>query len=174
MKKDLPKLEELIEEGNQFNFGNNRRLAHSEFYSEATSDFLSWLSKVEDYIYNNFDESSGPYKLLNSVNKSHFNGYYQSEFESELNKIKGAINSCKSLRPNKKSKENYIFSLIKNPFFWTVLVVAISASYKLGYDNGKAKFDNEKIEMKAENTLLRDSVNFYKLKDKQQTKAKKR
>jgi hypothetical protein len=65
--------------------------------------------------------------MLNSVKKIKFSGYYQSEFETEFNKLKGAINSFLSLNPNKKQQENQILSLIKNPLFWTAIVILMSA-----------------------------------------------
>ena len=88
-----------------------------------------------------------------------FSGYYQSEFETEFTKLKGAIKSCENLKPNKRVQENnHIISLIKNPIFWTVIVVLIGASYKLGFDNGNSRFDNEKNELNKENIKLNDSI----------------
>lgn len=160
----MTNIDELINEGNQFNFENNKKFFYDQFYSEATPEFLSWVSKVEDYIVSNYNESSGPYNMLSSVKKSKFSGYYQSEFETEFNKLKGAINSCKSLKPNKKSQrsDNLIISLITNPIFWTVLVVVAGTAYKLGNDNGVTKFDSEKILLEKENTLYKDSMNSLK------------
>lgn len=152
------KLNELIDEGTRFNFENNSEISHRESFSHASPEFLAWISKVENYIYSNFEENSGPCRMLNSVKKNKFNGFAQSDFEIEFNKLKGAIKSCISLTPNKKSPENIILSLIKNPIFWSVLVVVIGAAYKLGCDIGLAKFDNEKIEIKKQNTLYRDSL----------------
>ncbi len=162
MKKNKTFINELIEEGNKFSFENNKKYNSNQHYSKATPEFLAWVSKVEDYISSNFDESSGPYKMLNSVQKIKFSGYYQSEFETEFNKLKGAINSCLSLNPNKKHQENQILSLIKNPLFWTVIVILMSASYKLGHDNGLAKFDIEKIEMNRLNNIYADSISKFK------------
>jgi hypothetical protein len=127
MKKNKTFIKELIEEGNKFSFENNKKYSANQHYSKATPEFLAWVSKVEDYISSNFDESSGPYKMLNSVQKIKFSGYYQSEFETEFNKLKGAINSFLSLNPNKKQQENQILSLIKNPLFWTAIVILMSA-----------------------------------------------
>ena len=164
MKKNSLKVDELINEGNHFNFENNKKFTHNQFFSKASPDFLAWVSKVEDYIMTNFDENSGPFKMMNSVNKAKFSGYYQSEFETEFDKLKGAINSCKYLKSNKKVEDNFILSLIKNPLFWTVLVIVIGGAYKLGYDNGIAKFDNEKIELNKENTVYKDTIRILENK----------
>lgn len=76
-----------------------------------------------------------------------------------MTKLKGAIRSCKDVRPNKKTQDNAIISLIKNLYFWTVLVVGIGASYKLGFDNGMAKFDNDKNDMNNQIIVYKDSIN---------------
>ena len=68
------------------------------------------------------------------------------------------------IKPNKNKHDNQILNLIKNPLFWTVLVVVIGATYKLGYDNGIAKFDNEKIELKNINKSYKDSMNILNKK----------
>ena len=125
----------LIDEGNKYDFDNNKYYAYGEVFSRATTEFLSWVSKVEDFISSNYSESSGPYKMLQSVNKAKFSGYYKYEFDAELTKLKGAIKSCENLKPNRITTGDKIIELIKNPFFWTVLVIGISASYKLGFDN---------------------------------------
>ena len=164
MEKKNLEVTELIIEGNQYSSENNKKYAHGEFYSDATTEFLAWISKVENYIYTNFDENSGPYKMIQSADKSKFSGYYLTQFDRELLKFKGAIKSCESLKPNKSKNENQILSLIRNPFFWTTLVILISGAYKLGFDNGNSKFDIEKQEFNEKNKVLRDSINILKSK----------
>lgn len=162
MKNKNLYITELIKEGDNYSSENNKKIAHGQYLSDASTEFLSWISKVEDYIYTNFDENSGPYKMLQSANKSKFSGDYLSEFDRELAKFKGAIKSCETLKPNKSKSENLIISLIKNPFFWTVLVITIGGAYKLGFDNGNSKFDTEKQEFKDRNKILNDSINLLK------------
>jgi len=166
MKQNQINLDDLVNEGNKFSFENNSNMTYNEFYnisqhfSKATPEFLAWISKVEDYIISNYDVNSGPYKLISSVQKHTFNGNYKSEFDEELIKVKGAIISCKTIKPNKIKQDNKIISLLNNLYFWSVLVILIGASYKLGYDNGFAKYDNEKIEMNNQNIFLSDSINI--------------
>ncbi len=150
MRKNNNYLNDLIKEGQNFNFNNNRKIFSYDgtSYSDASNDLMSWISKVEDYIRSNYDDNSGPVKMIESVKKEKFNGYHQSEFETELKKLQGAIMSCERILPNKKKDDNYILSLIKNPVFWTILVVVIGDTYKLGHDIGESKFGNEKIEQK--------------------------
>jgi hypothetical protein len=156
-------LSELITEGNKYSFENNSYYTYGEAFSRSTTDFLSWISKVENYILSNYDESSGPYKMLISVDRSKFSGYYEYEFEPELTKLKGAIKSCKNLAPNKLKSSNPIIDLIKNPIFWTVLVFVGGASYKFGFDNGNTKYESEKIELSEKNKVLKDSLTQSKV-----------
>ncbi|KFE98010.1 hypothetical protein IX39_16530 [Chryseobacterium formosense] len=158
-------VQELINEGNNYSSENNCKIKYGEYFSDATPEFLAWISKVENFIYTNFDENSGPYKMLQTADKSKFSGYYLSEFDRELQKYKGAIKSCEHLKPNKSKSENVIISLIKNPVFWTTLVVVIGGSYKLGFDNGNSKFDKEKQEFIDINKKLIDSVKLLKIEN---------
>ncbi|PXX99092.1 hypothetical protein DF185_14530 [Marinifilum breve] len=155
-------VDELIIEGNDFSFENNKKLYHGKFYSEVTNEFLSWVSKVDNYIRINYEENSGPLRMLETVDSFKFSGFDKDEFETELTKLKGAIKSCQSIKPNKKTKDNYILSLIKNPLFWTTIVVLVGGAYKLGYDNGKAKFDKEKISLKDEANLSKKEITKLK------------
>lgn len=69
MSKAATDLDELINEGDLYNFENNKYYSYDHYYSRATPDFLSWVSKVEDYIITNYDQNSGPHKMLDSVKK---------------------------------------------------------------------------------------------------------
>jgi len=164
-------VENLIDEGNKYTFQNNSHGSGGFMYSKATPEFLSWVSKIEDYIRSNYNENSGPYKLIESLKREKLSGNYKSEFDAELAKLKGAIESCKHVTPNKKKErdDNVVISLIKNYIFWTVLVVTTGASYKLGYDNGNYKFDKTMIELNKENELSKNTNsildNKIKLKD---------
>lgn len=150
-------LDDLIEEGNKYTAQNNSYNNSGIIFSRATPEFLSWVSKVDDYIRSNYDENSGPYKLIETLKREKLSGHYLSELETELAKLKGAIASCKNVKPNKKiaKEDNLIISLIKNYIFWTVLVVVCGGAYKLGHDNGVSKFDKNMIELNKENELFK-------------------
>jgi hypothetical protein len=67
--------------------------------------------------------------------------------------------------------ENKIIALLKNVYFWGVLVIVIGASFALGKDIGVSKFDKEKKDwydenksLKEDNKVLKDSVNMLKVK----------
>lgn len=163
------KLQDLISEGNQITFQNNSKNTRHGIYSNASENLLSWISQVENYIRHNYNNESGPYKLFETFDKAILNGYEQSQFESEIKKLLGALKSCENIAPNKivQKDDNVIMSLIKNYLFWTVLVVAVSGAYKLGFDNGNSKFDKEKIEMNKENEILKSDKKILEKKDAQ-------
>ena len=150
-------LQDLITEGNQITFQKNSKNSQFGTYSDATEELLSWVSRVEDYIRSNYNDESGPYKLFETFNRNKLTGFTQRDFEEEIKKLSGALKSCENISPNKiiKKDDHLIISLIKNYLFWTVLVVAVGGSYKLGFDNGNSKFDKEKIEMSKENDMLK-------------------
>lgn len=152
-------LDDLIKEGNKYTFQNNSYNRNGNYYSKATHEFLSWVSKIEDYIRSNYNENSGPYKLIETLKRENLSGNFQNQFEDELAKLKGAIGSCKDVAPNKKKEkdDNAIISLLKNYIFWTVLVIVSGGAYKLGYDNGASKFDKTMIELNKENELLKST-----------------
>jgi hypothetical protein len=157
-------LEDLIHEGNEFNFDNNKQISSDfQYYSKASTNLMSWITKVEDYIRMKYDINSGPVKMLESVDKTKFNGYYKSQFDLELNKVKGAINSCKFLTPNSPNRLSFL-KILKNSLFWVIIIPLIGGIYQLGFDNGNARFDNEKIELSKQNLILRDSIQYLNKK----------
>jgi hypothetical protein len=56
---------------------------------------------------------------------------------------------------NNESSDNKIIALLKNLYFWGVLVVVIGASFAIGKEFGSAKFDKEKQEWFNENQKLK-------------------
>lgn len=162
MKKKLKeKLDNLIVEGKNISFTNNSYSSQHGTFSRASNELLSWVSKVEDFVSSNYDEKSGPYKLFETFDRNKLTGHYQREFEEHITKLNAVLKSCEAIEPNKKNtskSENVIISLITNYLFWTVLVVAVGASYKLGYDNGNVKFEKDKIELSEENYNLKEEL----------------
>lgn len=160
-KKLKDKLNNLIEESKNISFANNSYSSQNEIFSRPSNELLSWVSKVEDFILSNYDEKSGPYKLFETFDRNKLTGYYQSDFDQNITKLIAVLKSCEQIEPNKKNtskNENIIISLITNYLFWTVLVVAVGASYKLGYDNGNVKFEKDKIEINEENYKLKKEL----------------
>lgn len=153
-------LEALIEQGKQFNFENNSYINSGIVYSRASGEFLAWVAGIEHFVYKNYDVDSGPVKLFNTLDKSKFSGHYQSVFEKQLNILLGVLISCKNIQPTiqKRKEDNPILSLVKSPLFWTVLVVAIGASFTLGFNFGNVKFDKDLIELVQTKKDLEDSV----------------
>jgi hypothetical protein len=160
-KKLKEKLNNLIEESENISFANNSYTSHNGTFGRASNELLSWVSKVEDFVVSNYIEKSGPYKLFESFDRNKLTGYYQKEFEGQITKLIAVLKSCEDIEPNIKNtskNENVIISLITNYLFWTVLVVVVGASYKLGYDNGNVKFEIDKIELSEENINLKKQL----------------
>ncbi|MCS6283696.1 MAG: hypothetical protein HUM72_24540, partial [Dolichospermum sp.] len=65
MEKNV--LDEIIKQGETFNFRNNSETNSSGTYGKASDDLLSWAANVEEYIRVNYGEESGPYKLYQSI-----------------------------------------------------------------------------------------------------------
>lgn len=153
-------LDTLIEQGKIFNFGNNSCQSYSEMYSKASDEFLAWVARVEHYVIQNYDGDSGPVKLLNTVDKNKFSGYYQSDFDKQINILRGVLISCKEIQPTKQKKreDNPILILIKSPLFWTVIGVLIGGSFTLGFNFGNTKFDKDLIELTQTKKDLQDSI----------------
>lgn len=156
IKKKRKNIEKLIQEGNTFSFENNsKKFSSGGVFSFASADFLAWLSKVESLIYKYYDKNSGPVKMIESVNKRHFNGFYAKDFEAEVVKIQGAIMSCKDLNPSFK---NFVTNKIILSVLGTVFLTLIGGAYKFGRDSGYIKFEKEKIELYEQNKVYGDSI----------------
>jgi len=161
----MDKIEELIQKGQTFNFNNNSYTASHGTYSKASDDLLGWAATVEDFIRTNYGEESSAFKLYQTFDRRKLTGYEQYDFDRQMTILFASLKSCQSISPisKKRSEENAIIKLLKNPIFWTVLVTAIGASFALGNYFGSNKFDKEKIELSEENRLLKDSINHLKV-----------
>jgi hypothetical protein len=166
------RLNRLIEQGKTFNFRNNCRLSSHGTYSKASDELLAWIANVEDFIKENYGEDSSPFRLYNSFDRTKLSGNYESAFDKQLTTIKGALRSCENIQP-KPSKpnedDNLIIRLIKNPFYWTSIVILISASYALGLKFGRSNFDKEKNEYyektKKQDVQIENLIESINVKD---------
>ena len=154
------RLEELIEKGKGFSFDNNCHQTSHGIYSKPSDGFLAWIAGVEDFLINNYDEESGPVKLFKTFDRKQLSGNYQISFEKQLQILRGVLISCKDIPPvkRKRQEDNPILSLLKNPLFWTAMVVLIGGSFALGFRLGNAKFDNNLIELSQTKKDLQDSI----------------
>ena len=159
-------IDELINSGQNFNFRNNSNSKSYGTYTCASDELLSWIAIVESFISNNYGDESAAFKLIKDVDKSKFNGYEQDDFEEQMNIINGALKTCKKIPLKlavKTSDDNLIIQLLKNIYFWTVLVVISGGAFGLGLHFGNSKFDKEKIEFYE--TTKKQEVKIDSLKE---------
>lgn len=163
-------LERLISVGEKFNFRNNSKNGQYGMYTQVSDEFLGWFANSESFIIDNYGENSGPYKLLKKVDQNKFNGYEQDDFIEQKSIILGALKACQTIPPKEfNASEHPIISLLKNPTFWTILVITLGGAFALGLHFGASKFDREKLDLYEENRQLRmdkeilsDSLNDFK------------
>lgn len=86
--------------------------------------------------------------------------------------LNGALKYCKNIVPKKKQKQiddHIIIQLIKNIYFWNVLLVISSGAFALGLHFGISKFDKEKS--KFYETTKKQEVEINSSKDNLQSKT---
>lgn len=145
----MDKIDELIKAGQVFTFRNNSYSTSYGIYTRASDELLGWAATVEDFIRNNYGADCAAFKLYQTFDRGKLNGYEQDEFEKQMNVINGSLKACKNITPktvNKEVDEHQIIQLIKNIYFWTVLLIVSGGAFALGIHFGTSKFDKEKSE----------------------------
>jgi hypothetical protein len=168
----MDRLDELIEQGKKFTFENNRQSLGGYQYGKASDELLGWAASVEDFIRTTYGEENAAFKLYQSFERKKLTGHYQQDFESQLTILHGSLKACKNIPIKKliqKEDDHQIIRLIKNPYFWTVMLVVIGGTFMLGQYFGSTKFDKEKLEFYEQtiqlNKDLRQAEKDNKTKD---------
>lgn len=167
----MDKIDELLQSGQAFTFRNNSYSASHGTYTRASDDLLGWAATVEDFIRNNYGEDCAAFKLYLTFDRKKLNGYEQDEFEKQMTVLNGALKACKNIMPktgNKKVDDHQIIQLIKNGYFWTVLLIISGGAFALGLHFGTSKFDKEKSEFYE--TTKRQEIEINALKNNLLTK----
>ncbi|NTV66925.1 MAG: hypothetical protein HGB06_04450 [Chlorobaculum sp.] len=142
-------LDKLIQQGKTYNFINNSETDTNGTFGKPTSELLGWIATVDNFIREYYGEKSGPYKMYLKFDQSKLTGYYESDFNSQIEILMGALTACRQLEPIKKEtlKDDHpLITLIKNIYFRTAIVPIISGAFMLGIYIGALKFGKEKIE----------------------------
>ena len=111
------------------------------------------------------------YHMVNDLDEPY--SISPGEFEEQMAILNGALKSCKNIVPKNKKKQNddhLIIQLIKNIYFWTVLLVISGGAFALGLHFGISKFDKEKSELYE--TTKKQEVEINSLKDNLQSQTK--
>lgn len=155
-------LKTLIDEGKSLTFQTNSYTTHGEPYGRASADFRAWCVKAGEYILRNYGEHSIPYKQYGQLNLRLIEGNYSSVFYDQHNIVMGALLACQNILPTKSAikpePDHAIIALIKNLYFWSVLVVVCTTSFLLG----GIRFDQNLIDLSEHNRALNDSIAQYK------------
>jgi hypothetical protein len=116
-------LEELIKEGQTYNWENNSSLDYGECYGKLSDDYLAWVAQVDNFILEGYGEYSAPYRLFKSANIEKVNGNYKYEFDDQYPKIIAALKACKRIKPKEYSMNYDQVFLLYNLFkkFHTVV-----------------------------------------------------
>lgn len=142
-------LEDLIKQGQMFTFSNNSKTNSTGTYGKASDELLGWAANVEDFIRENYGETSGPYQLYSSFDRTRLTGYYESDFSIQITILMGALKACRQIQPKKKTKlkdDHPVTCLIKNIYFWPSITSVSAVAFMLGIYFGTSKFDKEKSE----------------------------
>jgi hypothetical protein len=145
----MDKIEELIQAGQKFNFRNNSHSASHGNYTRASEELLSWIATVEDFILNTYGEESAAYKLYLTFDRKKLNDYELDDFQKQMTVLNGSLKACKNITPKSKNNpidDHQIIQLIKNSYFWAVLIFVSGGAFGLGLRFGSSKFDKEKNE----------------------------
>lgn len=153
-------LKTLIVEGNGLTFQTNSYTSHGELYGRPSAAFRAWCTEAGEYILRNYGEHSIPYKQYSQLNLRSIEGNYNSVFTDQHNIVMGALLACQNILPTKPAikTDHAIIALIKNLYFWSVLVVVCATSFLLG----GIRFDQNLIDMSEQNRALNDSITQYK------------
>jgi hypothetical protein len=145
----MEKIDNLIQEGQKFTFRNNSYSVSHGTYTRASDELLGWIATVEDFIHSTYGDESAAYRLYLTFKREKLNGYEQDEFEKQMNILNGALKACMNISPKPSKKQiddNQVIQLIKNFYFWTVLVIISGGAFGFGLHFGASKFDKEKSE----------------------------
>jgi hypothetical protein len=94
----------LLDEGEGFTYSNNSAWhpGSNGVYGRASHDYQAWLTKVEDFIIENYGKDSPPYKQFSRFNIELINGYEEDGFEIQHSIVIGALKACQSIEPKRR------------------------------------------------------------------------
>lgn len=91
------KIEELLEEGRQYNWSNFATMSPNGFPDAEKFEYIAWKIKVETLLESEFGKSSPVFQAFNKHREFHLLGNYGEQFEGAQNHILGALKSASTL-----------------------------------------------------------------------------
>jgi len=98
------KINELIAEGEKYNFSNNSYRSSVGAYSRASVKMQAWIAECEDIILSKYGKESSPWKLFARFNRVELDDYLQDDFDRQKNIILSALNACLRISPKGKTE----------------------------------------------------------------------
>ena len=95
-------LDELLNEGQGFNFQNNCYRSNHGIYTKASDEYQAWIASVEDFILVHYGNESAPFRLYNKFNRRYLNGYEQNDFDQQHAILIASLKACQKIKPKIK------------------------------------------------------------------------
>ena len=113
------KLNELITEANHHTFNNNCYTSNTGTYCRPGVELQVWIADSEHFIFTYHGKDSVPGRLYSQFNSSMLEGYYQDEFDKQVNIVISALKVCLRIDPKieQTAKSNVNVKLNKSRIF---------------------------------------------------------
>ena len=131
----------------------------------------TWVSQTASYIKDFFGENSTEYSFISNFNfKIPFNQYDSKTFplrimtEKTLKCKKYLENCIETINDKglyKKPKRNFL-NTISDTALWTTISIGIPGLLTIGGLFGNMFSDNQNVELRTENKMLKDSISIFR------------
>jgi hypothetical protein len=95
-------VDKLISEGGKYSYENNSAWTGHGVFGQASGDYQAWLTKVDDFILENYGIESSPYRQFKRFSIDQISGYEEAEFDAQHSIVIGALKACRSIEPKKR------------------------------------------------------------------------
>lgn len=112
-------INELLREGESYNFYNNSQTTSLGTFSNPSSDFLAWIARVEHFILEYYGEDSAPFRLYQKFERRLVIGNYADKFNQQHIILIAALKSCIKITPKIKPQDvskELLLNIIFNKF----------------------------------------------------------
>lgn len=95
------KIEELLQQGSEFDFDHNSKWNENGQFCEPSVGLLAWIAEVQQFVADNYGNNSAPARLIARFDADEDFTYASSEeeFNQHIGYLKAALTACKKIRP---------------------------------------------------------------------------